>query len=54
MAVAMVGSTGFKYQGLSTDTKPTTAPDGATFYELDTGRTYVFHVDAWVEKVYPA
>ena len=30
-----------RYIGLSTDTKPTSAPVGSTFYEHDTKATYV-------------
>ena len=47
MAVIKV-STIQRWVGLSTDTKPA-APDysGSTFYEYDTGRTYVWDGTAW-------
>jgi hypothetical protein len=31
-----------EYQGLSTDTKPTDCGGGSTFYELNTGKGWVF------------
>ncbi len=37
-----------KFFGLSTDTKPSKAPIGATFYETDTGVRYVWTGGAWV------
>jgi hypothetical protein len=39
---------GNKLTGLSTDTKPTTVPDGATFLETDTGQDYVKTSGTWV------
>lgn len=30
------------YQGLSSDTKPTTCGSGSTFYELDTKKAWVY------------
>lgn len=37
-----------EYVGLSTDTKPTDCNAGSTFYELDTGNSYIFDgVDTW-------
>lgn len=37
-----------RYSGLSSDTKPTSrVPDGATFYETDSGRTFTFDGLAW-------
>ena len=35
-------------KGLSADTKPTTYPTNATFFETDTGRTYYWNGSAWV------
>jgi len=40
---------GDKFTGLSSDTKPTNVPDGATFYELDTKKTYVRYSSTWTE-----
>lgn len=38
-----------EYVGLAADTKPTTGvPAGSTFYETDTGATYVYAGSAWV------
>lgn len=34
-----------KYRGLSSDTKPTDAPNGSEFYEVDTGSVYVFDAE---------
>ena len=39
---------GDKFTGLSSDTKPTAVPDGATFYETDTLKTYVLSSAAWI------
>jgi hypothetical protein len=36
------GGNKVELQGLSTDTKPTNYGSGTTFYELDTGKGYVF------------
>lgn len=30
------------YRGLSTDTKPESAPNGSTFFEIDTGNVFGF------------
>jgi len=38
---------GDKIVGLSTDTKPTNVPDGATFYETDTLEFYVLTSGSW-------
>lgn len=38
---------GDKIVGLSTDTKPTNLPDGATFYETDTLEFYVLTSGSW-------
>lgn len=39
-----------QYQGLSSDTKPD-APNGSTFYELNTGITYIRHRGTWYEDL---
>ena len=42
-------TTTYRYQGLSTDTKATTnVLKGSTFYEEDTGTTYIYNGSAWV------
>lgn len=40
-----------KYNGRSIDTKPINVENGATYYELDTGRTYRYDADnnRWME-----
>lgn len=40
MSVAKIGTTN-RYTGLSTDTKPTDAPVGSTFFEYNTGVEYI-------------
>ena len=32
-------------RGLSTDTKPTTYPNGSTFVEMDTGKVFIFDAE---------
>jgi hypothetical protein len=41
---------GMKYMGLSTDTKPTKADVGATLFERDTKREFIFTGDGWELK----
>ncbi len=38
------------YRGLSSDEKPTDAPNGSSFYEMDTGDVYMFdkNSDTWI------
>ena len=40
MAVTRIGSLENRFNGLSTDTKPTTCQIGATFWEFDTAKLY--------------
>ena len=39
------------YRGLSSDTKPASAPNGSDFLEMDTGKTWYFDADGddWVD-----
>lgn len=39
------------YRGLSTDTKPSSAPNGSDFLEMDTGKMWYFDDDGgdWVD-----
>lgn len=39
------------YRGLADDNKPTTAPNGSDFLEIDTGKTWYFDADSgdWVD-----
>jgi hypothetical protein len=46
--MAIVRYAGNKFTGLFADTKPTTVPDGATFYETDTTQVWVKVSGAWV------
>jgi len=39
---------GDRFVGLSTDTKPTNVPDGATFWESDTLRLYIKYNNEWL------
>lgn len=36
------------FYGSSTETKPTTAEKGSTFYEFDTGNAYIYTGSSWV------
>lgn len=36
-----------RFQGLSTDVKPSSPPEGSTYYALDTGEEYVFSNGMW-------
>ena len=36
------------FNGLSTDDKPSTAPEGSTFHAVDTGEQWIRHDDMWV------
>ncbi len=39
-----------RFIGLSTDTKPTDAPEGSTFFETNTGFMYIYNGYAWLPK----
>lgn len=43
-----------EYYGLSTDTKPSdpSVPNASTFYEMDTGKLFMFSADShtWLEQ----
>lgn len=47
MAVKMIGSTRFKFVGLSSDEKPVDVPTGAQFFASDTGEQWFFVGDEW-------
>lgn len=36
-----------KYQGLSTDEKPSSPNEGSTFHAVDTGEQFVFYNGLW-------
>lgn len=42
-----------RYQGVSGDVKPTDAPAGSTFYEVDLGDWYVWDGDSWEAYTFP-
>ena len=46
MAVSIV-ATIQRFQGLSTDSKPVSPPEGSTFHAIDTGETYIYHSGMW-------
>lgn len=56
MAITLKTSNGQtnEYYGLSSDTKPTDAsvPNASTFYEMNTGKLYMFNAAArtWLEQ----
>ena len=45
------GTNGVQYYGLSTDSKPTDAPNGAAFLEMNTGKVYFYDAtnSTWIE-----
>ena len=55
MAIVKVGKQStldkHEYQGLSTDTKPTLTANntGSTFFELNTKKAFLWHIDSWIE-----
>lgn len=51
--VENVGMTYGRYQGLSTDAKPTNATPGSEFYSTDTGTTHLYANGAWVAMSAP-
>lgn len=46
MAVSLI-TTFQRFQGLSTDTKPTSPPEGSAYHVIDTGEEYVFYNGGW-------
>lgn len=50
MTVSLV-TTIQRWIGLSTDTKPTSAPEGSTFFETNTGQGWVWDESNWVEDI---
>ncbi len=48
-----IGNLSNRWIGLSTDTKPTTGiPNGATYFEANTGFMFIFNGFAWLPKSY--
>jgi len=53
MSNQRIGNLSNRWIGLSTDTKPTTdIPNGATFFEQNTGLMWIYNGYAWVPKSY--
>jgi len=53
MANTRIGNLSNRWIGLSTDTKPTSGiPNGATYFECNTGYLYIYNGYAWVPKSY--
>ena len=50
MTIALVGTIQ-RWEGLSTDAKPTEAKAGSTFRETDTGRKFVWRNGGWIEDL---
>lgn len=46
MAVSLI-ATIQRFQGLSSDDKPTTPPEGSTYHVIDTGEQYIFFNGSW-------
>ena len=46
MAVKLV-ATIQNFQGLSSDIKPTSPPEGSTYHMVDTGEQYIFYDGSW-------
>lgn len=51
--MAVLITTIHRYQGLNADVKPTDAPAGSTFYEVDTGDWFVWDGDSWEAYTFP-
>lgn len=51
--MAVLITTISRYQGVSGDSKPTDAPAGSTFYEVDTGSWLVWDGDSWEAYSFP-
>lgn len=47
-----VGSDVWDIRGLSTDEKPANAPNGSTYYEINTGKVFMFDGSqkVWIEQ----
>ena len=43
-------NTRFDYLGLSTDSKPTNAVNGSTFYEVNTSAFFIYYNGTWYEQ----
>lgn len=50
MAVKLI-TTIQRFDGLSTDIKPTAPPEGSTYHSIDTGDEYIFHDGIWEQDL---
>jgi len=50
MTVTIIGSMQ-RFQGLSTDSKPTAPPEGSEFHAIDTGEQYIYHAGMWEQDL---
>ena len=50
MAVALI-TTIQRFQGLSTDEKPSAPPEGSTYHVIDTGEQYLFYNGTWEQDL---
>lgn len=46
MAVKLISNVN-RWDGISSDEKPSTAPEGSTFHVVDTGEQYIWHNGTW-------
>lgn len=51
MSITLSDNTGKRYQGVSSDIKPSDVADGTIFHVIDTGKVYLFHDGMWVEDL---
>ena len=40
-----------RWNGHSSDEKPTSAPEGSEFHAVDTGEEFIFHNGMWVQDL---
>ena len=40
-----------KWNGVSSDVKPSDAPEGSGFHVIDTGEEYIYHNGMWVQDL---
>lgn len=40
-----------KFNGISSDAKPDSPPEGSTFHNIDTGEKFIFHDGTWEDDL---
>ena len=40
-----------RFNGVSSDAKPDSPPEGSTFHNIDTGEMFIFHNDMWEDDL---